>query len=369
MRHSPSSHAAGRLQHLHVVAGLLLLLGASVPVASQSPASRKLVDRQWVGVWRVGGAGDDELFAFPRELLATKDGVYVLDIGTLELMAFDPLGRKRWVVGSKGNGPGQFVQPVDLTVASNGDIAVLDPGNGRISFFAPGGTFRRSIAAPGAVQASSLCITRDSRMHLWVARPATDILTLDGTGKAIVQRSLPWRVPPRSPEFLRSAFFARGTPSNECAFATLFAFGVGRLSSTGVATTSYIETLAPPKLVQERLESGTVRTSMTEGVNAAAAAMHSGDTVLVHFAGSSPVAHRVLDLYRGGSGYVESWTIPGCGRVAYHAPWLYCMSNMAESARLVAFVPKQDTARVLRMFPRANIVRAAREERTAKRDR
>lgn len=318
-----------------------------------------MVDRQWIGVWRIGGGADDELFAFPRELLATKDGVYVLDIGTLELMAFDPLGRKRWTVGSKGKGPGQFVQPVDLAVASNGDIAVLDPGNGRISFFAPGGTFRRSVVVAGAVQASSLCITRDSRIHLWVARPATDILTLDGTGKAVVQRAFPWRVPPRSPPFLRSAFFARGGASNECAFATLFGFGVGRLSSSGLTTTPYIEAVAPPTLVEQRIKGGGMRTSMTQGVNAAAAAMHAGDTVLVHFAGRSPVAHRVIDLYGPRGGYMESWSIPGCGRVAYHEPWLYCMTNMAESARLVAFVPKQDTARVLRMFPRAARARAA----------
>ena len=354
MRHAPSSRAAPALWRVaSVAAGLLLLAaGTALPVASQSPAPRKLVDRQWVGIWRAGGSADDELFAFPRELLATKDGVYVLDIGTLELIAFDPLGRKRWVVGSKGKGPGQFIQPVDLTVASNGDIAVLDPGNGRISFFAPGGTFRRSVAAPGAVQASSLCITGDSRIHLWVARPATDILTLDDSGKTVVERQFPWLVPPRSPEFLRSAYFARGTPSSECAFATLFGFGVGRNSAAALTTTPYIEALKPPKLVQERLKGGTVRTWMTDGVNAAAAAMHSGDTVLVHFAGSSPLAHRVLDLYTPGGGYLESWTIPGCGRVAYHAPWLYCMSNMAESARLTAFVSKQDTARVLRMFPR-----------------
>jgi hypothetical protein len=336
----------------------MLVASAASPVVSQSPAPRKMVDRAWVGVWKAGGGADEELFAFPRELLATKDGVYILDIGTLELTAFDPLGRKRWTVGSKGQGPGQFAQPVDLTVAANGDIAVLDPGNGRISFFTPAGAFRSSIAAAGAVQASSLCITRDARIHLWVARPAASILTLDGTGKAVVQRAFPWRVAPRSPDFLRAAYFARGTPSHDCAFATLFGFGVGTLSAAGLTTTPYIEAVTQPVLQQQRLEGGTVRTNLTQGENAAAAVMHSGDTVLVHFAGSSPVAHRVIDLYRAG-GYLESWALPGCGRVAYSEPWLYCMTNMAESARLIAFVPKRDTARVLRLFPRAPGARAS----------
>jgi hypothetical protein len=357
MRHSMRFSTLFRTARLRTHAGLLpaallLALGTGTPARSQPPGTRKMVNREWVGVWKVGGGADDELFAFPREMLATSDGVYVLDIGTLQLIAFDPLGRKRWVVGSKGKGPGQFVQPVDLTVASNGDIAVLDPANGRISFFTPGGTFRRSVAAPGAVQASSLCITKDARIHLWVARPATDILTLEASGKPVVQRSFPWRVPPRSPELLRMAFFARGDASAACAFATLFGFGVGRLSATGLMTTPYIESVPPPKLVQERLQGGTMRTTLAQGVNAAAAAMHSGDTILVPFAGSSPIARRVIDLYESGGGYIESWSIPGCGRVAYREPWLYCMANMSESARLVAFVPRLDTARVLRMFPR-----------------
>jgi hypothetical protein len=340
--------------HCSLLGAFAVCLSAGArSLQAQTGTPRKFVDKEWVGIWRVGGNASDELFAFPRELLATKDGVYVLDIGALELIAFDQLGRKRWVAGSKGKGPGQFIRPVDLTLAPNGDIAVLDPGNARVAYFEPSGKFRRSVASPGAVQAASVCITSDARTHFWINRPATDVLTLESSGKIRAERAFPWRLPQGSPALMRNAYFSRGASAPDCAFATLFGFGIGRVDAAGISATSpYIETVAAPVLKQERTKEGGSRSTMTEGVNAALAAVRSGDTVLVHFAGSSPLAHRLIDLYSP-RGYIETWTTPGCGRIAFHHPWLYCMTNMSEEARLIAFAAKADTAAVLKLFPRS----------------
>jgi len=237
---------------------------------------------------------------------------------------------------------------------------VLDPGNARVSYFEPSGKFRRSMASPGVVQATSLCITSDARTHFWVARPSSDVLTVESNGKVRGERSFPWTLPRGSPSMLRAAYFARGANGSDCAFATLFGFGVGRVNAAAITAASpYIETVAPPKLVQERTKGGGMSTTMTEGVNAAAAAMRAGDTVLVHFAGASAVARRVIDLY-GTQGYLESWSTPGCGRIAYHHPWLYCMTNMSEAARLVAFAAKADTSAVLKLFPKSTRTRRER---------
>lgn len=362
--HSPrsSSVVQGRTcpaSFLALAIGLTLAVPAPA-VHPQPPTPRKFVDREWVGIWRVGGSANDELFAFPRELLATKDGVYVLDVGTLELIAFDQLGQKRWTAGSKGKGPGQFMRPVDLTLAPNGDIAVLDPGNARIAYFAPNGVFRRSVASSGAAIATGLCITNDARTHFWISRPKSDVLTLEGSGKLHAERAFPWRVPSGAPPFLRAAYFARGESASDCAFATLFGFGVGQLSASAIAQSQpYVEAVTLPVLKQERTKDGGSRSTMVDGVNAALAAMRSGDTVLVHFAGSSSLAHRLIDLYSP-RGYLETWTTPGCGRVAYHHPWLYCMTNMSEAARLIAFTAKADTAAVLRLFPKTTRGKSAR---------
>lgn len=354
-----------------LVAGATLVqpLHAQAQTGAQMQTPRKFVERAWVGIWRVGGATDEELFAFPRELLATKDGVYVLDVGTLELIAFDQLGRKRWVAGSKGKGPGQFVRPVDLTLAPNGDIAVLDPGNARVAYFEPSGRFRRSVPSPGAAIATSVCITADSRTHFWVGRPKSDVLTLANNGKVVAERGFPWRVQSGAPPFLRTSYFARSASASDCAFASLFGYGIGRVNASGITVSSpYVETVATPVLKEERTRDGGSRSTLVDGVNAALAAMRSGDTVLVHFAGSSSLSHRLIDLYTPG-GYLETWTTPGCGRVAYYPPWLYCMTNMSEAARLVAFTAKSDTAAVLKLFPKAVQTSKAQGARPRKRQR
>ncbi|MES2524341.1 MAG: 6-bladed beta-propeller [Gemmatimonadota bacterium] len=314
-----------------------------------TPAQRTVLTRGWVGLWKVGSLPTDDLFFVPRELLATEQGVYVLDVGTLQLHAFDRGGRKRWTVGSKGQGPGQFQRPVDIAAGVGGDIAVLDPGNGRIAFFSASGEYRRSVASRDAVQATGVCITSDGRMQLWVDRPGPNIVILDRGGALHQSRTFPWPVPPDAPTLLRQAFFARGEVSSDCAFATLFGFGTGRVSPTAPASvTPYIEAVPMPTIVQERVKSGGARATITEGLNAATAAMRSGDTVLVQFHGASTLARAVLDLYGAGGGYLQSWRMPPCERVAYHSAVLYCMTNMAEEPTLVAFAAKADTARVLR---------------------
>lgn len=328
-------------------------------------ADRTVLTRGWIGLWKVGSTETDDLFSVPRELLATADGVYVLDVGTLQLSAFDRAGRKRWTTGSKGQGPGQFLRPVDLTLSASGEIAVLDPGNGRIAFFTSAGEYRRSVVARETVASTRLCITVDGRLHLWADHAGPSILTLDDGGTLRESRAFPWPVAPDSPSFLKQAYFARGDVASDCTFATLFGFGIGRVSSlpagsggarrvdtnasaSASAVSPYIENVALPTIVEEKLKTGGKRTTMTDGVNAARAAMRTGDTLLVHFQGSSSLARGVLDLYGATGDYRQSWRTPPCERLAYHSLVLYCMTDMAEEPTLVAFAAKADTARVLR---------------------
>lgn len=331
--------------------------GAVGGAGAVAPTERAVLTRGWIGLWKAGSSATDDLFSVPRELLATADGVYVLDVGALQLSAFDRGGRKRWTTGTKGQGPGQFLRPVDMALGANGEIAVLDPGNGRIAFFTSTGEYRRSVVAREAVASTALCITTDGRLHLWADGAGPSILTLDAGGTLRESRAFPWPVAPDAPAFLKQAYFARGEVGSDCTFATLFGFGIGRVgpaatrrvgSRSASVLAPYIERVAVPTLVQEALKTGGKRTTMTEGVNAATAAMRSGDTLLVHFHGTSPVARGVLDLYGAGGGYLHSWRTPPCERLAYHSRVLYCMTGMAEEPTLMAFAAKADTARVLR---------------------
>lgn len=77
----------------------------------------------------------------PRPLTARGERLYVFDYGDRALKAFDLSGRLIWRSGRRGEGPGEFVQPVDLEVGPGGNVWVLDPGVGRIAIVSSDGAW------------------------------------------------------------------------------------------------------------------------------------------------------------------------------------------------------------------------------------
>lgn len=313
---------------------------------------RRIADPGWVSLWKAGGNDNDELFGAPRELLAGDDGVYVLDPGTRELLAFTPVGALRWRAGGRGEGPGQLKRPVDLTFAPNGDIAVLDPDNGRVSFFDRSGRFRRSASSAAAAVATSLCVNDASQLYFLTQSTSAFVEVTDSRGKRLGTIGFPFDVPHDAPPFVRSAIFARGDASRQCAFATTFGFGIGRFEPSRAARTApFVEAVPAPRFANEKTPSGSIRTTMTQGATAAVGAIHLGDSVVVFFAGTTRRANAVADVYDGAGRYVESWTVP-CPLPAYRSPWLYCLFNVQEAPRLMGFVARADTTRVLNALNR-----------------
>ena len=319
----------------------------------QVPSQRRVIDKHWVGLWHTAGGAEDDLFGVPRELMATSDGVVVLDVGTLQLSAFGRDGALRWTAGRKGNGPGEFARPVDLALMPGGDIAVLDPDNSRVSVFGANGRYKRSITSSSAVSARSVCATTDGRLHFLLGSPAGFLETTSGDGKRLRAAKFPWPVAAEAGSFLRSANFARGAANADCTFSTTFGFGNARVMPTGaMATTPFIEFVRAPVITAQRVKGVGLRQVVTDGDNAALASFQSGDTLFVNFAGASDDKLRILDLYDAKGRYLESWKLPFTGFLAYRDGYLYAMLNTQESADLAAFVPAADTARVLKAFPR-----------------
>lgn len=73
------------------------------------------------------------------------DNLYVLDRGNQRVLVFDRSGRFVRQFGKKGDGPGEFQFPNDLTVHADGSIAVYDLAHRSFSLFGPDGAFRRSV--------------------------------------------------------------------------------------------------------------------------------------------------------------------------------------------------------------------------------
>lgn len=117
--------------------------------ASDRPKGRVFAKGAWVEIARItDDAG--RVLTNPRLLAARGDTVYVYDAGTQELIAFTRAGRALWRTGRAGKGPSEFSNPVDLQVAPNGDIHVLDSDLSRVTIVDASGRVvdMRTIAEP-----------------------------------------------------------------------------------------------------------------------------------------------------------------------------------------------------------------------------
>lgn len=94
---------------------------------------------------RADGSGPD-VFAAPIALEADALGrLYVLDAQANQLRVFGADGRHVRSVGGQGAGPGEFRQPMGMTIAPDGAVWVVDPGNGRFVVFDTGGALRSTV--------------------------------------------------------------------------------------------------------------------------------------------------------------------------------------------------------------------------------
>lgn len=103
--------------------------------------------------------------------------IFILDAGNFRIVKFSPDGDFLWQGGKKGDGPGEFKDPIDLALGK-GDYFVLDRGNGRIDRFAADGEYlssiklRKNITAISYVPSGKLLATENipgivgSRAHI-----------------------------------------------------------------------------------------------------------------------------------------------------------------------------------------------------------
>ena len=94
-------------------------------------------------VWTVGGS-DTGALSFtavsPGLVGATRDGhVYVLDRAANRVVVLDSSGRPVRTLSRKGRGPGEFEFPSEMSVSSDGSVAVIDLAKLGAVSFAPNG--------------------------------------------------------------------------------------------------------------------------------------------------------------------------------------------------------------------------------------
>lgn len=98
-------------------------------------------------VLRIGassGQGEDLLFDVP-DVLGLPDGrIAVVNRGTQEVRVFDEAGEFQFSIGGDGEGPGEFRDPIEIALLPPDTMVVWDWRLGRLSVFAPDGSFIRS---------------------------------------------------------------------------------------------------------------------------------------------------------------------------------------------------------------------------------
>lgn len=83
--------------------------------------------------------------------VAPDGGVYVVDHVNARIVAFDAEGRRRWVMGRRGRGPGEFQIPYRIDVRPDGTIFVFDVGVGEVTAVSPAGAFVARYRLPFAL--------------------------------------------------------------------------------------------------------------------------------------------------------------------------------------------------------------------------
>jgi len=110
--------------------------------------------REWRDGPAVAGAGEasgDQPFVAPRDVAVAPDGtLYVVDAGANRVRWQSADGARVGSWGGAGTAAGQFDAPLGIAVAPDGRVYVADTGNDRVQAFDADGAFLAALGAPGA---------------------------------------------------------------------------------------------------------------------------------------------------------------------------------------------------------------------------
>ena len=154
------------------LAGLPLNV-TSLPVDEQQTAAFEIVS---------------DNFERPRGVTAANGRVYVVDSSQRSMFVMDPDGRKISEIRRSNR---RFGEPVDVAADADGNIYVLDAGNGgQVSIHDAAGDFVRVIPLSDSMVERSRGLDVDMQGRIWLAMtPALAVAAFDADGQELVRFS------------------------------------------------------------------------------------------------------------------------------------------------------------------------------------
>lgn len=284
----------------------------------------------------ITGATNDELL-IPGNLTATPSGnLMIFDYGSMELRAFAPSGRPLWRAGSKGSGPGEFRNVMDVEALPDGSVMVLDMANRRATTFADGGRLLRTAPvrrnSSRFIQfsgAQPLALAGDDTSTLWITEDAREfpakrvLLPNDMPAHHSLVREL-FSAPLSTPNVRFTKITAPGethaVESDANAGAVIAFRWSDRIFTLGTdgrinAIFHGIEPVELPSAKSYPLRAGTFNGNVSrvdpEATPAALSVAADTNRILVLFAGRSSERGRIIDTYDRQTGaYLGSYLLP-----------------------------------------------------------
>jgi hypothetical protein len=155
---------------------------------------RRVITSRWDTLAAHVGGESDTLLTYPHRIAAHTSGVYVFDDGAKRLVSFDPSLSLRSVAGRSGAGPFEFAAVRDLVVTPEGDAAILDRGNARITIVGLTGEPKKMIPVRDLAGPEQVVVLDRNRYLVHASNnPRVPFVVIDSAGNHGETVSIPWR--------------------------------------------------------------------------------------------------------------------------------------------------------------------------------
>jgi hypothetical protein len=142
---------------IHIKPSFAVPLLAAALLSADAAAQDRIVrlperDRPLAGtpaqvfsIGRADGAAHEAFGIVAGVAFDASDNLYVLDRQSAHVLVYDRTGRFIRQIGKQGEGPGELIMPLQLTIGGDGTVIVSDIGRPGYSLFRSDGTFLRNV--------------------------------------------------------------------------------------------------------------------------------------------------------------------------------------------------------------------------------